>query len=590
MMPAAKKVIPNPAAVKNFPHDNKKAKIIYDRVNDVLRVVERNYYWDPQADRGKEKRVYLGYIVDDVYYATADYRKYFKRNGVPRLVTKDTKKTKAKADEKMCDSLSSSLAAELPVYHAIAAKIGLIHDLRETFGKALADMTLSVAYHWLNTSANAAYLYKTWAPGKLLPSTTIPCSREMSDFFEALATQPDWRKTFFNARIARLPEDEVLAFDATEIATEAANISYAQFGLGKEGGYQKQVGMILLVGHKSGMPVLFRLLPGQIADVTTVQDMLFRFDEITDKKRVFAAVLDRGYFSLENLGRFIAAKSNVIVAAKTNVKWINESIEEVMPRMWQHSSRIPGQDCWGATVEKEQTFPDGQKHKVWVHVYRSDAKSHTENAAFYRVLEAFESDWANWRQEEHKKDTVCPLLHSPLLKYFKAPKREPGKCRLETDSAAIDDATRYFGFFCNVSTMKCTAAEALDIYQTRDVIEKTFKGGKTDIEIDVVRAHKDNTLEGRFLVGFVAMSILCELRRLMRQPTKLEQKKGPVKDIQPLSKEMTVNELKNRLSSIRMLYTGSGEKRWLEVTGKQHEIARRLGFPDLYETIPEWAP
>lgn len=40
MMPAAKKVIPNPAAVKNFPHDNKKAKIIYDRVNDVLRVVE----------------------------------------------------------------------------------------------------------------------------------------------------------------------------------------------------------------------------------------------------------------------------------------------------------------------------------------------------------------------------------------------------------------------------------------------------------------------------------------------------------------------------------------------------------------------
>ncbi len=86
------------------------------------------------------------------------------------------------------------------------------------------------------------------------------------------------------------------------------------------------------------------------------------------------------------------------------------------------------------------------------------------------------------------------------------------------------------------------------------------------------------------------MSILCELRRLMRQPTKLEQKKEPLKDIQPLSMKMTVNELKNRLSSIHMLYTGSGEKRWLEVTGKQHEIARQLGFPDLYETIPEWVP
>ena len=39
---------------------------------------------------------------------------------------------------------------------------------------------------------------------------------------------------------------------------------------------------------------IFRILPGNISDVTTVPDMLFRFDEITDSKRVFAAVMDRG--------------------------------------------------------------------------------------------------------------------------------------------------------------------------------------------------------------------------------------------------------------------------------------------------------
>ena len=78
------------------------------------------------------------------------------------------------------------------------------------------------------------------------------------------------------------------------------------------------------------------------------------------------------------------------------------------------------------------------------------------------------------------------------------------------------------------------------------------------------------------------MSILCELRRLMRQPTKLEQKKGPVKDIQPLSMKMT------------QLYPHALHRFRREalagVTGKQHEIARQLGFPDLYETIPEWVP
>ena len=110
----------------------------------------------------------------------------------------------------------------------------------------------------------------------------------------------------------------MLSFDATEIAAEAAEISYAQYGMGKEGGYQRQLGFILLVGHESHMPVLFRVLPGNITDVTTVQDMLFRFDEITDSRRVFGAVVDSGYFSLANLARFVDAGSRVIVAAKTD--------------------------------------------------------------------------------------------------------------------------------------------------------------------------------------------------------------------------------------------------------------------------------
>ena len=117
-------------------------------------------------------------------------------------------------------------------------------------------------------------------------------SREMTEFFRELAEQPGWRKTFFNARIARLPEDEVLSYDSTRIATEAVANPYVQCGKGKEGGYQKQVGLALLLGHKTGMPVFFRMFTGQIADVSTVADMLLRFDEINDKKKIFAAVID----------------------------------------------------------------------------------------------------------------------------------------------------------------------------------------------------------------------------------------------------------------------------------------------------------
>ena len=57
-----------------------------------------------------------------------------------------------------------------------------------------------------------------------------------------------------------------------------------------------------------------------------------------------------------------------------------------------------------------------------------------------------------------------------------------------------------------------------------------------------------------------------------------------------LAKEMTFNELKNRLGSIRMVFDGKGRGHWMEVTTRQHEIARRLGCPGLYKSVPAWVP
>ena len=42
--------------------------------------------------------------------------------------------------------------------------------------------------------------------------------------------------------------------------------------------------------------------------------------------------------------------------------------------------------------------------------------------------------------------------------------------------------------------MACTAKETLGSYQTRDLIEKSFKGGKTKFELGVIRSHDDDTM------------------------------------------------------------------------------------------------
>ena len=572
--------------IKGFPLENPKALVV--RIKDKLRVIERHYYWDRKEKRGRDKEVYLGYIVGDEYFDKDTYKKYFDKFGRRRLVPR---KNEVVAEPVDCGTstpapLESRLAAEIPVYYAAAEATGLPEDLAAVWGEDQAKAILSLAFHWLSTSENAAYLFESWSFGKLLPFSGIS-AKGTTELFEALARRSGWRKDFFNRRIGRLADNELMSFDATEIGTEACGISYAKFGHGKEGGYQKQVGLVLLVGHDSKMPVLFRVLPGQITDVTTVPDMLFRFGEITENRKVFAAVVDRGYFSLDNIARFSDAGSRVIMAAKTDAAWIKDAFEKAYNAdLWSSETRIPGHKCWGVTAPCEPSFKDGKKRNVWVHVFRSDEKTSIENNAFFDSLDQFELDWLAWKAKADGE--ICPLLESPLMKFYVQGTGEPGKSKPCRNHAAINDASRYFGLFCNVTTMECTAEEALNSYHVRDLIEKTFKGGKSGAGMDVVRAHSDDVMEGRFIVGFVAMTILNEIYRQMRRSTQVVGKDGTVSTIRPLIEEMTFNLMKNKLSTPRIVFGRNGKARWMEVTKSQHEIARRLGYPDLYREVPSW--
>lgn len=568
--------------IKNFPSDNPNAKIVKDGL--FLRVVEREYYWSKEKQRGLERRRYLGYIIDDVYYDTETYKKYFKRTGARRLVPM-TDKTEV-ATPATPSVLEAKVAGEFPLYYAIAQQTGLLEDLISTWGEDRANAILSLAFHWLNTSFNAAYLYDSWSQDKLLPYKQRLTGKEVTELFRSLSNEPAWRKTFFKARLDRLPEDELLSFDATEIASDAVDVTDAQFGKGKEGGFQSQIGLILLLGQKSRMPVLFRLLPGNITDVSTVPDMLFRFDEITEKKRVFAAVLDRGYCSLDNIARFCDANARIVMAAKTGNSWTRDAMETAMSNLWMNSNRIVGQSCWGATVPMDLACPDGKQRKVWVHVYRSDMMSHNQNEQFYAKLDSFESQWLLARPDD------STLSKSPLIKFYnkingKLP--EPGKDRLVRNDDVIDAEVRYFGFFCNVTTFECDAKDALLDYQMRDSIEKSFKAGKTYSELDVVRTHSNATTEGRFVVSFCCMTILNELYRRMREETTVTSKKEQVKVLGPLAKEMTFNQIRNYLSSIRVIYDSNGNCRWQEITKRQQQIAVRLGLSGVYDAVPTWA-
>ena len=101
------------------------------------------------------------------------------------------------------------------------------------------------------TAKNASYLYESWSQNYLLPFPRTITAKEITEFFSELGSCPAWEKTFFGARFRRMGEDEIFSYDATNIATKACEITDAQYGKSKDGGYRRQIGMSVLCGHNS---------------------------------------------------------------------------------------------------------------------------------------------------------------------------------------------------------------------------------------------------------------------------------------------------------------------------------------------------
>lgn len=161
-------------------------------------------------------------------------------------------------------------------------------------------------------------------------------AKNITEFFEELRSRPNWEADFFKVRLERLDEDEVFSFDATNIATEALQTENARDGKGKKTRIRRQVNMALAFGHKCGLPVLFRVFTGNILDVSTISELFFRFKHLGGV-HVSATVPDRGYFSKDNLVRFLRSGYNCLMAAKTNVSWVADAHRRGASEPWKPS-------------------------------------------------------------------------------------------------------------------------------------------------------------------------------------------------------------------------------------------------------------
>lgn len=551
---------PDPAKIKNFPKDGK-----LSNRGHIWYVVKRDYFYKNEIGRGSEKKIYLGRVVNNEFLTMEEYKLKYKRNGKLRVVPNESDiQNEVKVDSKIKRN-TLLIGANALVFGAIE-NTHIEEDLLDAgFTPVQVAYILKHSCFNISTGSNAFYLNDEWQEDKVTTFMQNTTAKESSLFLQMIGKEHGKIENLFKKRQERLGENEVLSVDSTTIKCESENITYSAVGVAKDKQYQEQIGCYIVLSHDSKMPVMYRFFSGNTHDTSTMKDILKR-ESIY--KSANPHVFDKGYYSLENLA--IAKENNikVLVSMKDKIDWAKQIIDKHYDEIIQSSNHIRGYGVRGMTFKHTEKV-NGTNIDLWLHVFYDEVQAANAKARKNKELDEFELAY----EAEDKK----ALVNTKMLKYFNQQKNEDGSITLTRNYDVIDKENRFKGIFMNVTNYEEDCATNINNYSSRDVIEKGFKYAKSEAEFDKIRAHSDDALNGRGLVGFISMILLSDIYKQMNKAEIKVQKNGKKVRVKPVIENFSFNVLKEKLNRCKIYVYTDGSLAISECE-KEKGILAQMGY------------
>lgn len=118
-------------------------------------------------------------------------------------------------------------------------------------------------------------------------------------------------------------KDDCVLVDATDIACNSSKISLSQKGYNSDMNFEPQVTLLYIYSAKKHRPLFFRLVPGNIKDVSILKNALI---ESGISKAVF--ISDKGFYSEANLSRLDELQMRYIIPLRRDNKAIDYALLE----------------------------------------------------------------------------------------------------------------------------------------------------------------------------------------------------------------------------------------------------------------------
>jgi transposase len=506
-------------------------------------------YWDKKKKQSRAKRTLIGRvdsasgeIVPTRKKAVADDVGTKKRGPVPS------------------EYVSRSFYGATYLFDAMGDNLGITEDLIKYFPHTYKQI-LSIAYYLILEDNNPLNRFSKWSTLHKHPYGKDIPSQRSSELFASITEEDRYR--FFRLQGKRRAEQEYWAYDTTSISSYSQCLKQVRYGVNKENDRLQQINLALLFGEQSNLPFYYRKLPGNIADVKTIKNLIADMDFLTYKK--IKLVMDRGFYSEDNINALYQNHLKFLIATKVSLKFVKTELDQVRDALRSWTNYNQKYELYACTQKIEWSYSQNRpykgdtikgKRRMYLHLYFNSEKAMEDEKELHSRLSMLQAEIENGiRSQENEK------LYA---KYFDVKTTPVRGTKALPKQNAMDEAKRNYGYFALVSNEIKEPIEALEIYRNKDLVEKSFGNLKERLNLRRLSVSSDASLDGKLFVEFIALIFLSYLKKQMQD--------------HDLFKKYTMHGLLDEFDIIECFEQPGAQIRIGEVTKRQAALYEKMGI------------
>jgi hypothetical protein len=515
-----------------------------DKKTGITYVYESTSYWDKEKQSPRSHRTLIGKLDA----ATGKLIPTDGRNKHSNLTSTQIESKRGPVPVSRTERLFYGATY---LFDQIGEKLGITADLKQCFPYDYKKI-LSLAYYLILEDNNAMSRFRKWGRLHRHPFDEDITSQRSSELFASISEAQKMK--FFRLQGRRRNLEEFWAYDSTSISSYSEQLKLVKYGKNKDYDPLPQINLVLVFGETSNLPFYYRKLAGNIPDVKTVTELVKELDVLGYSK--VKLVMDRGFYSAENINALYRKHYKFIVAASTSLSYAKGIIKKLgheihrfdafnaKYELYVHSETI----AWDYTQARpyKGDVITGDR-RMYLHLYFNLDKAAEDEANFNRkMISLHEELLTGKRIPEHEK------LYA---KYFEVKETPIRGIQITSKQKAMDEASSLYGYMVLLSNEVKDPITALELYRNRDLVEKAFGNIKERLNCKRMLVSSDSSLEGKLFVAFVALIYLAYIKKQMQD-----------KD---LFKKYTMHELLDELDIIEC-FTEPGKAPYVgEVLQKQ---------------------